>query len=122
MNEACGGDVVDLAGYAGGEVVDEDFGLGFEGFFGGAAVTHACVDVCVGLLFGEGVEVASHRDAVGEADLSRPPDASQVFIGRRCDGFANWEGKIAEVAVCNRALTAEEAARHYAAADLASPA
>ena len=61
-------------------------------------------------------------EIASDADVSRPPDASQVFIGGRCDNFANWEGKIAEVAIYNRALTAEDAARHYAAGGMASPA
>ncbi|HPG67306.1 MAG TPA: hypothetical protein PLO37_10705 [Candidatus Hydrogenedentes bacterium] len=50
------------------------------------------------------------------AEVSRPADAAELFIGGRSDNFANWEGKIAEVAVYNRALSADEAQRHYTAA------
>jgi hypothetical protein len=50
----------------------------------------------------------------GEADVTRPPGTDEVFVGGRSDNFANWEGKIAEVAVYNRALRPDEIARHYA--------
>ena len=45
-----------------------------------------------------------------------PPDCAQVFIGGRNDGFANFEGKIAEVAIYGRALSPKEAAEHHKAA------
>lgn len=53
-------------------------------------------------------------EIAGEAEVTRPPDAFRVFLGGRCDGFANWEGRITEVALYDRALSAEEAAGHYA--------
>jgi len=37
------------------------------------------------------------------------------FIGGRNDNFANFAGKIDEVAVYDRVLAPEEVARHYAA-------
>ena len=51
----------------------------------------------------------------GEVSVSLPADAKQLFVGGRSDNFANWEGKITEVAVYARALTADEAAKHYRA-------
>ncbi|MCJ7491996.1 MAG: LamG domain-containing protein, partial [Dehalococcoidia bacterium] len=54
----------------------------------------------------------------GEAEVTRPPDAFRVFVGGRCDRFANWEGRITEVALYDRALTAGEAAVHYAASGM----
>jgi hypothetical protein len=44
----------------------------------------------------------------------------EVFIGGRNDNVANWEGKIDEVAVYDRALPTEEVARHYKASGLAA--
>jgi len=52
----------------------------------------------------------------GEVSATCPADCGEVFIGGRNDGFANFEGKICEVAVYGRALTPDEVARHYAAA------
>ena len=53
----------------------------------------------------------------GEAEISVPEDA-EFFFGGRCDNFANFEGKLDEVAVYNRALSAAEAGQHYQAAGL----
>ena len=52
----------------------------------------------------------------GRAAVGLPSGVGRLFIGGRSDHYANFEGKIAEVAVYDRALTAEEIARHYAAA------
>ena len=43
----------------------------------------------------------------------------QFLFGGRTDNYANFEGKIAEVALYDRALTGDEAAAHYAAAKAA---
>jgi hypothetical protein len=51
----------------------------------------------------------------GRATVSMPPDTRDVFIGGRNDNFANFEGRIDEVAVFNRALTPEEVFRQYRA-------
>lgn len=59
-------------------------------------------------------------EIAGEAQVSLPPDAKEVFVGGRCDNFANWEGKITEVALYGRALSAEEVTRHYEAAQMRS--
>jgi hypothetical protein len=53
----------------------------------------------------------------GRAAPGCPPDVTQVFLGGRNDGLFDFEGKIDEVAVYNRALSAQEAARHFAAAN-----
>jgi hypothetical protein len=53
------------------------------------------------------------REASGELELSLPAGGASVFLGGRCDNFANWEGKLDEVAVYRRALTEEEVATHF---------
>ena len=45
-----------------------------------------------------------------------PPEVTQLFIGGRNDNLFNFEGKIDEVAVYKRPLTAQEAAEHFVAA------
>ena len=54
-------------------------------------------------------------EIAGEADVAAGARTGQVFVGGRCDSFANFEGKIDEVAVYGRALTADQIALHYAA-------
>ena len=50
-------------------------------------------------------------------DAAAPEAVStQVFIGGRSDGFASFEGKIDEVALFDRALSADEITAHHAAA------
>ncbi len=53
----------------------------------------------------------------GSARTAGPARTGQVFIGGRNDRFSNFEGRIDEVAVYARALSAGEIARHYAAGD-----
>ena len=36
------------------------------------------------------------------------PNIPSCFIGGRCDNDSNWEGRVDEVAIFNRALTADE--------------
>ncbi len=62
-------------------------------------------------LNGEGVPEVS-----GDAEMGFPPNTRQVFVGGRNDNFANFEGKIDEVAIYDRILPAEEVAAHYRAA------
>ncbi len=57
-------------------------------------------------------------EIASEAAVSRPAGVAGVFLGGRCDHSADWEGKLCEVAVYNRALAAQEAAAHYDAAAL----
>jgi hypothetical protein len=51
-----------------------------------------------------------------ELAVGCPAGVGQIFVGGRNDNFANFEGKIDEVAVYPRALTPEEVAKHFAAA------
>lgn len=57
----------------------------------------------------------------GEAEIGYAAGTGQLFVGGRNDGFANFEGKIDEVSVYNRALTSDEVARHYKASGRSSP-
>ena len=51
------------------------------------------------------------------AEVISPPSAlGQIFVGGRNDGFAPFEGRIDEVALFDRALSAEQIARLYRAA------
>jgi len=50
----------------------------------------------------------------GEAEV--PADLTEMFVGGCSDEAASFEGRIDEVAVYDRPLSAEEVARHYAAA------
>ena len=52
---------------------------------------------------------------------SSVPDGAELFMGGRCDNFANFEGKLDEVAVYDRPLSAATAGRHYQAAGLPQP-
>jgi len=61
---------------------------------------------------------ATTPEISGQASIGFPLGAMQLFIGGRCDNFANFEGKIDEVAVYDRSLSANEVAKHY---DAASP-
>ena len=49
----------------------------------------------------------------GEADATLAPDEKSLFLGGRCDNFANLEGKLDEAAVYDRVLKPEEIAAHY---------
>jgi len=52
----------------------------------------------------------------GQAESGFPPEINDLFVGGRNDGFANFEGRIDEVSIYNRALSANEIAKHYQAA------
>jgi len=54
----------------------------------------------------------------GEIESTFPAGDPSVFVGGRNDRFANFEGKIDEVAVYARALKAADAVRHFATAKL----
>ncbi len=49
----------------------------------------------------------------GEAGTAMAAGVGQIFVGGRNDNFANFQGRLDEVAVFNRALTASEAASLY---------
>jgi hypothetical protein len=36
----------------------------------------------------------------GKVSVTRPADSRDVFVGGRSDNFANFEGRLAEVAIC----------------------
>ena len=50
----------------------------------------------------------------GQAEIGYPAGCGQLFFGGRNDGFAPLEGKLDEVSIYNRALSADEIAAHYA--------
>ncbi|MSU35602.1 MAG: hypothetical protein EXS36_10910 [Pedosphaera sp.] len=54
----------------------------------------------------------------GEADITLALGEKSLFIGGRCDGLANLEGKMDEIAVYDRALEPEESSSHYGASGL----
>jgi hypothetical protein len=49
------------------------------------------------------------------------PDDSPVFFGGRCDGLFGLEGKLDEVAVFDRPLTAAEVAEHFRVSERVAP-
>lgn len=55
-------------------------------------------------------------EIAGQAEPTAGKGTARLFIGGRSDGLFSFEGKIDEVAVFGRAVTAEEAAAHFAAA------
>lgn len=52
----------------------------------------------------------------GESPVDLSSGAVEIFIGSRGDAVATFEGRVDEIAVFNRALSAEEIAGHYRAA------
>ncbi len=74
----------------------------------------------VAVRFGRSVKVYLNGNTTpeiaGALAMGFPKRLSRVCIGGRSDGYAGFEGKIDEVSLYGRVLTAEEVARHYAAA------
>jgi len=56
-------------------------------------------------------------ELAGEVELGAAQPGGQVVVGGRTDRDATFEGKICEVAIYNRALSAEEAHAHWKAAN-----
>lgn len=54
-------------------------------------------------------------EITGEITPGCEPNESQIFLGGRSDNFANFEGKLDEAAIYDRALSADEIAQHAAA-------
>lgn len=52
----------------------------------------------------------------GEMESGCPADETSVFVGGRSDNLFNFEGKICQVAIYDRAITPDEIAVHYRAA------
>lgn len=57
----------------------------------------------------------------GELDVSPGAQAGTVFLGGRNDSFANFQGRLDEVALFDRAVSAAEAHRLFTAADAPVP-
>lgn len=57
-----------------------------------------------------------------ETPWTLPQDVTKFFIGGRCDNFANFEGKIDEVAVFGNALSEQQVSAQFAAAGRTAPA
>jgi hypothetical protein len=55
-------------------------------------------------------------DVDGELEFALPAGEAALFLGGRCDSFANLEGRLDEVAVYDRLLSADEVAAHFKAA------
>jgi len=52
-------------------------------------------------------------EIAGQVDVSAAQGPEQLFVGGRSDNFANFAGKIGEVAVFDRTLLREEIVQHY---------
>ena len=74
------------------------------------------------VLVRDGRKVAVYLNGKAAAEVSGrlapgcDPGIEQVFVGGRSDNLFNFVGKLDEVAVYDRALTAEEMAKHHATA------
>jgi hypothetical protein len=79
------------------------------------------------VLVRDGRKVRVHLDGRAEPEISAefehtvPAGEQTVFLGGRNDGLFGLEGRLDEVALYDRALTAEEIAAHYEASALAPP-
>lgn len=64
---------------------------------------------------GQAVRIHLNGAAQPEIETDSPaelcPALDQLFFGGRCDNQSNWEGRLDEIAVFDRALSAEEIAR-----------
>jgi hypothetical protein len=56
------------------------------------------------------------EEAAGDLAITRPGPSVDLFLGGRSDGFATFEGKLAEASLFDRAVRADEVAAWYAAA------
>jgi hypothetical protein len=64
------------------------------------------------------VYLDGRADLSGELEFTVPSGENTVFIGGRCDNFANFEGRLDEVSLYSRALSAAEVASHFKAGGL----
>lgn len=64
---------------------------------------------------GEKIRVYLNGNKTPEIETTAPADTpaevTEVFAGGRCDNSSNWEGRLDEVAIFSRALTADEVAK-----------
>ncbi len=95
------------------------FGDGHRTQVGGARIARRTWNHVV--LSRDGKEVAvylngrAEPELRAEAEAGTPPGAETLWIGGREDGREGFEGKIDEVSVYDRALSAAEAAGHFSA-------
>ncbi len=61
-------------------------------------------------------------EIMGELDPGTRWDTNTIFLGGRSDNIANFEGKLDEVALYDRALGPDEIAQHFRAAGIPPPA
>ncbi|NQT51379.1 LamG domain-containing protein, partial [bacterium] len=72
------------------------------------------------VLVRDGVKVVVYLNGSRAAEIATevtptcPKGCNEVFVGGRCDNVCNFEGKIDEVAIYGRALSADEVSSHYA--------
>jgi len=62
------------------------------------------------------VYLNGNQEVDGTAMTSLPARVGQCFVGGRCDGDSNFEGRVDETAIYDRALTDDEVAKLYRAA------
>lgn len=77
------------------------------------------------VLVRDGARATVYLDGQPDLEAELPPEIpgrSELFIGGRCDGFANFEGRLDEVALYARALSSDEVADHFRASKLTRPA
>ncbi len=78
------------------------------------------------VLVREGTKARVYLDGKAEPDLEGELpvkiESDDVFVGGRADNFANWEGKLDEFALFDRALIVEEITGLYQASGLKPPA
>ena len=80
-----------------------------------APLEEVVLEPAVPLLVG-GADLDGRLQAEISGQTAAPPATDEVFIAGRNDGRFNFEGRIDEVAVYLRSVTAEEVQRHYRAA------
>lgn len=67
------------------------------------------------------VYLDGEREIEGEAESTLPQGVASIFLGGRCDNFANFEGKMDEVAIYPSVLGVEQVKRHFTAAERTVP-
>lgn len=86
VNQAGGGNGVDLPGDACGELMDQVFDVRVKDFIRGAGRFQMEVYVCSGLSFSKGMHVVMYRDALCEVGMDVSfEDIFEVFLPREDD-------------------------------------
>lgn len=79
------------------------------------------------VLVRDGKKIAVYLDGNKEPEINGelastvPAEKTPLFFGGRSDNYANFEGKLDEIAVYDRALTADDAVAHFRASGLSAP-